>query len=193
MKFTIHAVLAAALIAMPSLSQAQVAKANAVTAVATIQAIDSTTRSVTLKNEKGEEDTFQIGPEVKRFDEFKVGDKVRLTYYESVVFQLRKPGETSNPAGTAGAAGRSSTPVDNGYDPGRPYRDSQDRGQEEPRGRQSWRPHRHYVHAGTDREPRASELTYDVQRRERRVRRVFTSPKRPRRSPRARRCTLFVV
>jgi Cu/Ag efflux protein CusF len=106
MKFTIQAVLAAALIAMPSLSQAQVAKANAVTAVATIQAIDSTTRSVTLKNEKGEEDTFQVGPEVKRFDEFKVGDKVRLSYYESVVFQLRKPGETSNPTGTAGAAGR---------------------------------------------------------------------------------------
>jgi Cu/Ag efflux protein CusF len=107
MKFTFQAVLAAALIAMPSLSQAQqVAKANAVTAVATIQAIDSTTRSVTLKNEKGEEDTFQIGPEVKRFDEFKVGDKVRMTYYESLVFQLRKPGETSNPTGTAGAAGR---------------------------------------------------------------------------------------
>jgi hypothetical protein len=167
MKFTIHAVLAAALIAMPSLSQAQVAKANSVTAVATIQAIDSTTRSVTLKNEKGEEDTFQIGPEVKRFDEFKVGDKVRLTYYESVVFQLRRDCQSC----------RSSTPVDNGYDPGRPYRDSQDRGQEEPRGRQSWRPHRHYVHAGTDREPRAGELTYDVQRRERRVRRVLHRPK----------------
>src|SRR4030095_7266225 len=106
MKFTIHAVLAAALIAMPSLSRAQVAKANSVTAVATIQAIDSTTRSVTLKNEKGEEDTFQIGPEVKRFDEFKVGDKVRLTYYESVVFQLSKPGEASDPTGTTGAEGR---------------------------------------------------------------------------------------
>src|SRR4030095_6209405 len=101
-----QAVLAAALIAMPSLSQAQVAKANAVTAVATIQAIDATTRSVTLRNEKGGGDTFKMGPEVKRFDEFKVGDKVRLTYYESVVFQLRKPGETSNPAGTAGGGGR---------------------------------------------------------------------------------------
>jgi Cu/Ag efflux protein CusF len=107
MKFTFQALVAAALIAMPSLSQAQqVAKANAVTAVATIQAIDSTTRSVTLRNDKGEEDTFQIGPDVKRFDEFKVGDKVRMTYYESLVFELRKPGAASNPAGTTGAAGR---------------------------------------------------------------------------------------
>jgi hypothetical protein len=106
MKLTIQTVLAAALIAVPSLSQAQVAKANAVTAVATIQAIDSTTRSVTLKNEKGEEDTFQVGPDVKRFNEFKVGDKVRMTYYESVVFQLRKPGQFSSPSGTAAAGGR---------------------------------------------------------------------------------------
>jgi hypothetical protein len=36
---------------------------------------------------------------VKRFDELKVGDKVKMTYYESVFLQVRKAGA----AGTAGA------------------------------------------------------------------------------------------
>ena len=39
------------------------------------------------------------GPELKRFDELKVGDKVKMTYYESVFLQLRKAGAT---AGTTG-------------------------------------------------------------------------------------------
>src|SRR5262249_28307136 len=51
-----------------------------------------------LRNEKGEEDTFVAGPDVKRFDELKVGDKVKFTYYESLVLQLRKPGEPSDAA-----------------------------------------------------------------------------------------------
>jgi Cu/Ag efflux protein CusF len=78
-------------------AQQPITKANSVTATATIQAIDSTTRRVTLRNEKGEEDTFSVGPLVTRFDQFKVGDKIKMTYYESLVFQVRKPGEKSNP------------------------------------------------------------------------------------------------
>jgi hypothetical protein len=87
-------------VAGAALAQAQgtISKASSVTATATIEAIDSTTRQVTLKNEKGEEDTFVVGSDVKRFDELKVGDKVKLTYVESLVFQLRKPGDASNPA-----------------------------------------------------------------------------------------------
>ena len=74
-----------------------VTKATSVTATATITAIDPATRAVTLKTDKGEEDTLTAGPAVKRFDELKVGQKVKVTYYESLVFQLRKPGETSDP------------------------------------------------------------------------------------------------
>jgi Cu/Ag efflux protein CusF len=83
-----------------SLTQAQqpVTKLNSVTSTATIQAIDSTTRRVTLRNAEGEEDSFTVGPAVTRFNELKVGDKVKMTYYESLVFQLRKPGEKASPA-----------------------------------------------------------------------------------------------
>src|SRR5262245_525745 len=92
-------------------AQAQATKppvtiANKVTATATIQKIDKATRAVTLRTDKGEEDTFVVGPEVTRFDQLKVGDKITVTYYESLVFQLRKPGEASNAAGDAAVAGR---------------------------------------------------------------------------------------
>jgi len=83
---------------LAAVAQEAVKKATSVSGTATIQAIDKTTRLITLRNEKGEEDTVLAGPEVKRFDELKVGDKVKMTYYESMVFQVRKPGEPANPA-----------------------------------------------------------------------------------------------
>jgi Cu/Ag efflux protein CusF len=83
-----------------------VTKQNQATAIVTIQAIDPATRSITLRAENGDEDTFTVGPEVKRFNELKVGDKIRATYYEALVFQLRKPGAASAPSGDAAAAGR---------------------------------------------------------------------------------------
>jgi Cu/Ag efflux protein CusF len=98
-------------LALPVVAAAQkpVTKTNVITATVTIQAIDQTTRLITLRDEKGSEETVYAGPEVKRFNELKVGDKVQLRYYESVVFQLRKPGETtkmaSDAAGTTRATG----------------------------------------------------------------------------------------
>jgi Cu/Ag efflux protein CusF len=69
---------------------------------ATIQQIDSTSRVLTFKNEDGTEDAVYAGPEVTRFDELKVGDKVNMTYYESTVFTIRKPGDPPLSAGTSG-------------------------------------------------------------------------------------------
>jgi hypothetical protein len=78
---------------------APITKATTATATVTIQAIDSTARLITIKNDAdGTEDIIHAGPEVKRFDQLKVGDKVNIRYYESLVMQLRKPGEASTPA-----------------------------------------------------------------------------------------------
>jgi len=63
-----------------------------VTATVTIQQIDSTKRLVTYRSADGTEDTVYAGPDFKRFNELKVGDKVHMTYYESKVYNLRKPG-----------------------------------------------------------------------------------------------------
>jgi hypothetical protein len=85
----------AAALAIGSVVQAEqtVSKSDSVTATATIQAIDKANRLVTVKDESGAEDTMQVGPAMKRFDELKVGDKVKVTYYESLVLQVRKPGD----------------------------------------------------------------------------------------------------
>jgi hypothetical protein len=76
-------------------------KTEPITATVTIQAIDQANRLVTLRDESGAEDTMQIGPAMKRFDELKVGDKVKISYYESLVFQVRKPGDPVKTAGDA--------------------------------------------------------------------------------------------
>jgi Cu/Ag efflux protein CusF len=83
-------------------AQTPVTRGSSVTATATIQAIDSTLRTVTLRDESGVEDVYAVGPEVKRFNEFKVGDTVKMTYYESVVLQVRKPGDKSPMSGIDG-------------------------------------------------------------------------------------------
>jgi hypothetical protein len=74
-------------------AQEPVTRANVVKLSATITAIDSTNRMLTLRDEMGNEDTFSVDKTVQRFDELKVGQKVNITYYESIVFQVLKPGE----------------------------------------------------------------------------------------------------
>jgi len=71
--------------------------------IATITAINKTTRVVTLKSTKGVVEEIVAGPEVQRFDELRVGDKVTFSYQESVVYQIRKPGQA--PAGAINSSG----------------------------------------------------------------------------------------
>jgi Cu/Ag efflux protein CusF len=88
------AVVLAALLAAPALARAQkpVTQAESIELSGTIEAIDHTTREVTVKDATGATETYYVGPEAKRFDELKVGDKVTARYYAAVAFQLRKPG-----------------------------------------------------------------------------------------------------
>jgi hypothetical protein len=58
---------------------------------ATVTAIDAPNRLVTLKGKK-ETDTIKMGPEVKNFDQIKVGDVVRVTVSQGVVLSLQAPG-----------------------------------------------------------------------------------------------------
>jgi Cu/Ag efflux protein CusF len=107
-------ILAAGLViglsAMVLAQQTVIRRGDMVKASATIEQIDKANRMITFKNDDGTEDTVSAGPEFKRFDELKVGDKVNMTYYESTVIQVRKPGEPplqaksgSGMTGTSGA------------------------------------------------------------------------------------------
>jgi hypothetical protein len=69
----------------------------------TIQAIDQTDRLVTMRNSKGEDSIVYAGPEVKRFSELKVGQKVQIRYYESVVYTLARADEKVAPLTEADA------------------------------------------------------------------------------------------
>lgn len=66
---------------------------NSVTATAEVIAIDHSTRSVALRMADGSEIAFEAGPQVERLDQVAAGDSVRVSYLESVVYHLRKPGE----------------------------------------------------------------------------------------------------
>ncbi len=93
----------AALVVLPLVARAQkpVTDTEVTELTTKIEAIDKTARLVTLKDKDGEVDTIYCGPEVKRFDELKVGDTITVRYYESVAYAIRKPGQPSGlPAAT---------------------------------------------------------------------------------------------
>ena len=74
-----------------------VSQSTAIDVTAEITAIDYDARVVVLEDEGGNVEWVYAEPEIKRFGELKVGDKVTFRYYESVLSQIRK---ASGSAGT---------------------------------------------------------------------------------------------
>ena len=52
--------------------------------------IDYNSREITLQDAKGNTNSFQVSPAVKRFDQIKVGDTITFTYQESVALNMVK-------------------------------------------------------------------------------------------------------
>ena len=77
---------------MVATAPGKAAAAEVVKIAATVTAIDKATRAVTLKGPKGNEMSVTAGPEVKNFDQIKVGDQVTLEYVEALSLQLKKGG-----------------------------------------------------------------------------------------------------
>lgn len=106
------------LIAAPLPANAQYAAPTPVSAAATatltakITAIDRTNRTITLQDDQGNVRDFQVGPNVKRFDQLKVGDTVTFTYQESVALAIVKAAASMPMA--------SSTPVITSYPGSKP-------------------------------------------------------------------------
>jgi ribosomal 50S subunit-recycling heat shock protein len=73
---------------------------------ATVEAIDQSTRMVTLKGPKGNSVTFKASDEVKNLAQVKVGDEVKFAYYESVAVRVLKAGEAFPPASESAAMAR---------------------------------------------------------------------------------------
>ena len=101
MKFAQITLVAATLLATPALVMAQAPAANAVVVDAavtdnifqlyegTVTKIDKKTRTIFFKNNDGES-KFIAGPEIKSFDQIKVGDRLNVTYELAVAIELIK-------------------------------------------------------------------------------------------------------
>jgi Cu/Ag efflux protein CusF len=96
----------ALLIALPGVAYAQqpVVHEKEVVVKATIEAIDKDTRMITLKDKEGKTEILFAGPEVRRFEELKIGDVVTFHTTESVAYRIRKPGESAPPSAKDDAA-----------------------------------------------------------------------------------------
>lgn len=81
------------------------------TMAAEVTAINLTNREVTLKGPQGNEVTITAGPEVKRLNEVKVGDFVRVDYLVSVAAEVRPPTaeEAKHPLVVLDAAGKAAS------------------------------------------------------------------------------------
>jgi Cu/Ag efflux protein CusF len=59
---------------------------------AKVEKIDASNRKVTLMMDNGKKKTIKCGPEVKNFDQIKVGDTVHMTYTEETVLAVSAGG-----------------------------------------------------------------------------------------------------
>jgi hypothetical protein len=73
---------------------------------ATVEAVDQSTRMVTLKGPKGNSVTFKASDEVRNLPQVKVGDEVKFSYYESVAVRVLKKGEAFPASGESTAMSR---------------------------------------------------------------------------------------
>ena len=107
-RLVVGIVAAGALVSMAAtaMAQAKTVASEVRTETAIVESIDQETRAVTLKKPDGTVVTVVAGPEITRFSEVKVGDKVTAKYYENLILRVKQPGEsevTSSARGTTGA------------------------------------------------------------------------------------------
>ena len=94
MKHIAASVLAAAIF-LPAVAAAQIKTlpGEAITVSATVEAIERSTRMLTLKGADGKLEMITVPADVKRFDTLKVGDKITAKYYEVITLRKKAPGE----------------------------------------------------------------------------------------------------
>jgi hypothetical protein len=65
---------------------------------ATVTALEKEQRLLSLQNESGRAMTIYVGPEVRNFEQIKVGDKVVATYQEAIAAAVTKPDQSQKQA-----------------------------------------------------------------------------------------------
>lgn len=73
----------------------RVERSSTVTVTTVVEAVDHEKRLVTLRGPDGTSSVIHVDEAVKNLPQVRKGDEVKVEYYESVAFQLRKPGEVN--------------------------------------------------------------------------------------------------
>jgi hypothetical protein len=94
MKQLTATVLATAIL-FPAIVAAQIKTlpGETLTVTATVEAIERSSRSLTLKGPEGRFLRITVPADVKRFDALNVGDTITARYYENIVLRVKAPGE----------------------------------------------------------------------------------------------------
>ena len=106
-RFAVRMLAALALVssAHMAMAQSKTVSSEMRTETATVEAIDASTRTLTLKKADGSYLTTVAGPDITRFDEVKLGDTVNVRYYENVVIRVKRPGESDVVSSVKGTTG----------------------------------------------------------------------------------------
>ena len=111
-RMTILSALVVALaFALPSWAQIKELPKQTVTVAGTVETIDKNIRGVNIKTADGKFVAVEVPVGAKRFDELKVGDKVKVTYNNNVYVRLKPAGEAAvDNAATASNMGKEARP-----------------------------------------------------------------------------------
>ena len=76
-------------------AQSKTIPGDIATISATVEAIDATTRTLTVKNSQGNLVPIMVPKSVERFSEIKVGDTISARYYDNIVLRVKPAGEAA--------------------------------------------------------------------------------------------------
>ena len=97
-------------ITLPSWAQVKELPKQTISVTGTVETIDKSRRAVNIKTADGKFVAVDVPASAKRFDELKVGDKVKATYNNNVIVRLKPAGEaavdTADAASTMGKEAR---------------------------------------------------------------------------------------
>ena len=98
-------------LSLPSWAQVKELPKQTVTVAGTVETIDKNKRLLQIKTADGKFVAVDVPAGAKRFDELKVGDKVKATYNNNVLVRVKAPGEAAiDTAGTASTMGKEARP-----------------------------------------------------------------------------------
>jgi hypothetical protein len=90
-------------------AQVKTIPGETVTGTATVESVEQATRTLTLRDSKGELHTMKVPETVTRFSEIKPGDTLTATYYDNITLKMKDAGEPDVDTLRGGVTGTSGT------------------------------------------------------------------------------------